>query len=61
MKKPFHITLKESRKALGLSQIKCAQLLEVPFRTYWDWERGISEPALITQEGALRRLAEVKP
>ena len=34
--------LKEARLRLGLTQKQMADALATPFRTYQDWERGVS-------------------
>lgn len=56
-KKQFRILLKSERVRLRVTQHQAAELLSIPFRTFCDWEYGITEPAIITQEGALARLA----
>jgi transcriptional regulator with XRE-family HTH domain len=54
----FGQRLKAARKRAGLTQEKAAAVLEIPSRTYWQWENdsGKSAPPPITQEGALARL-----
>jgi len=37
-----HTELKEARLLLGLTQTQMADALDPPFRTYQDWEGGIS-------------------
>ena len=54
----FPEKLRRARKARALSQAECAALLGVSFEAISKWERGITEPAAITQEGALARLAK---
>lgn len=61
MEKTFSEILREKRTALSLSQTQCAELLDIPFRTYCDWERGVTSPPVIAQEGALKRLEDRKP
>lgn len=56
----FPEQLKAERKRLDLTQAELAALLDVPARTYWEWESGKTTPYAITQEGALARLAKVK-
>lgn len=52
----FSEQLKSARKRLGFTQSEAAAILEIPARTYWEWEAGKTEPHKITQEGALARL-----
>lgn len=56
----FAEKLKADRKRLGLNQTESASLLGVSFEAVSKWERGLSTPPEITQEGALARLAKVK-
>lgn len=53
----FAEKLKAARERLGLTQAEAARLLDVSFEAVSKWERGLSTPAAITQEGALARLA----
>lgn len=57
---PFPEQLKAHRERLGLTQAELADLLDVPSRTYWEWEAGKTTPYAITQEGALARLSKAK-
>jgi len=52
----FAQQLKTARRSLALTQDELAALLEVPARTYWEWESGKTEPAKIAQEGAMARI-----
>lgn len=56
----FAETLKAERSGLGLTQAQAAELIDVPARTYWEWEAGKTTPYAITQEGALGRLRATK-
>jgi transcriptional regulator with XRE-family HTH domain len=56
----FPEQLKTQRERLGLTQAELAALLDVPARTYWEWESGKTAPHAITQEGALARLSKAK-
>ena len=56
----FSDQLKSERKRLGLTQAGAAALLDVPARTYWEWEAEKTTPYDISQEGALRRLSATK-
>lgn len=53
----FAEKLKAARERLGLTQAGAARLLDVSFEAVSKWERALSTPAAITQEGALARLA----
>ena len=56
----FSESLKSERWRLGLNQSEAAALLEVSFEALSKWERGLSTPAEITQEGAMARLKKAK-
>lgn len=56
----FSERLKSERERLGLTQAGAAALLDIPARTYWEWEAEKTTPYAITQEGALRRLSATK-
>lgn len=56
----FAEAIRKERKRLGLNQSEAAALLEVSFEAVSKWERGLSEPPKITQEGALARLLAMK-
>lgn len=56
----FASQLKSERTRLGLRQPEAAALLELPDRTYWEYENGKTVPHAIAQEGALARLAKLK-
>jgi len=57
----FAEQLKAERLRLGLTQPQAAEALGLSNRVYWDYENGKSVPEGITQEGALARLAKLKP
>ena len=53
--------IKETRNALGLTQIKVHELLGIPTRTQQDWEAGKRSPAPWLEEMIIReykRIAE---
>jgi transcriptional regulator with XRE-family HTH domain len=56
----FAEQLKTARKAAGLKQSAAAEVLGVSFEAVSKWERGLTTPAEITQEGALARLSAMK-
>lgn len=56
----FAAKLKSERKRLGLTQPEAAAFLDIPARTYWEWEHDKTQPPAIAQEGALVRLAAGK-
>lgn len=59
----FAVKLAMHRKRLGLTQAGAAALLGVGLRTYATWERDDDpkrRPHVLTQEGALARLAKTK-
>jgi transcriptional regulator with XRE-family HTH domain len=56
----FAETLKTERKRLRLTQAEAAGLLDVSFEAFSKWERGLSEPPAIAQEGALARMAKAR-
>ncbi|WP_295293742.1 helix-turn-helix transcriptional regulator [Veillonella sp.] len=49
----FRESLVKARKAAGLSQIQTARLLEMSYRNYNDWERGITSPPSYAQRAVL--------
>ncbi len=53
----FAKQLRKERERLKLTQMQLKELLEVSHEAVSKWERGISVPSKITQEGALARLA----
>lgn len=57
----FPEKLRDERKRLGLTQAGAAALLDTPSRTYWEWENNKTAPPAIAQEGAIARLAKLKP
>lgn len=60
-KMTFAKALKAERERLGINQTECSELLGVSFEALSKWERQLSTPSEITQEGALARLARTKP
>jgi transcriptional regulator with XRE-family HTH domain len=56
----FSDQLKKERKRLGITQAQVASMIEVPARTYWEWEAAKTTPYEITQQGALARLRATK-
>lgn len=56
----FSDQLKAERERLGLTQAGAASLLDVPARTYWEWEAAKTTPYAVTQEGCLARLRTTK-
>ena len=58
--KSFAAALKMHRDRLGLTQAEAATLLDVSHEAVSKWERGLSTPSAITQEGALSRLKFAK-
>ncbi len=56
----FAEQLRTEHHRLGLTQAQVADLLEVSFEIVSKWERELSAPAKITQEGALARLRKPK-
>lgn len=52
--------LKSERQRLGLSQAELARVLGVSFECISKWERKITTPPEITQEGAMARLRKMK-
>lgn len=56
----FDHQLKQERKRLGLNQTEAARLLDMSAEWVSKCERDLTVPLLITQEGALARLAKIK-
>ena len=59
----FADTLKQHRKRLRLTQEEAADLLDVGLRTFATWERDDDpkrKPHVLTQEGAVARLAKIE-
>lgn len=54
----FSAYLRAERARLGLTQLQLAQLLNVSFECVSKWERDLSIPATIAQEGAKARLSK---
>lgn len=57
----FSEKLKAERERLGLTQAEAAAALDVSFEAVSKWERSLSTPSVITQEGAIARLRALKP
>ncbi len=57
----FAAQLKAERQRLRLTQPEASAALDIPDRTYWEYENGKTVPPAIAQEGALARLAKLKP
>jgi transcriptional regulator with XRE-family HTH domain len=57
----FALRLKSERERLALTQAETAALLDVPARTYWEWEASKTTPYSVTQEGCLARLQAIHP
>lgn len=57
----FADQLKAQRARLGLTQAEAAAALDVSFEAVSKWERSLSTPSAITQEGAIARLRALKP
>jgi len=55
----FPAQIKAHRDRLSLTQAELAPLLEISPRALWQWEKG-KLPHILTQEGALARLAKIK-
>lgn len=56
----FAQRLKNERTRTGLTQEQTAHVLDQSKSIVEKWERGERTPTMITQEGALARLAKVK-
>ena len=57
----FAAKIKSERERLGLTQAEAIKLLgDISFEALSKWERGLSIPHEITQEGALARLRKAK-
>lgn len=46
----FNKLIKEFRKANNLTQKELAERLQVPFRTYQNWELGYNKPNKLTRK-----------
>lgn len=49
----FNKIIKEFRKANNLTQKELAERLQVPFRTYQNWELGYNTPTKLAQKSVL--------
>lgn len=56
----FADRLRNERQRLGITQAQAAEILDIPKRTYCEWELSNTTPYAITQEGALRRLSATR-
>lgn len=52
-------TIKEARKAAGLSQQKMADILEIPKRTIENWERGVNQPPRYVEKLIVEKLEAI--
>jgi DNA-binding transcriptional regulator YiaG len=58
--KSFKRLLAEARVALGLTKADVARRLEIPYRTYQNWELGYREPQSgFTRSAVLRQLEAI--
>jgi DNA-binding transcriptional regulator YiaG len=57
----FAKKIKSQRQRLGLTQAEAAVMLDVSKRALEQWEAGERTPLPVAQEGALARLAKIKP
>lgn len=57
----FATEIKATRERLGLTQAGAAALLQISKSALEKWENGTKEPKPLMQEGALARLAKLKP
>ena len=55
---PFSQLLRQWRKQFDLKQISAALFLEVPYRTYVDWELENRTPKKLTREAVEVRMAK---
>lgn len=51
--KDFNLILKQERRIASLNKTEAARLLEVPYRTFLDWERGTTAPPDYVQKAIL--------
>lgn len=58
----FAEKLRKERERLGITQHQLREILgdDVSFEAISKWERGLSEPFQIAQEGAMARLKKAK-
>lgn len=54
----FEDIIKSKRKELGLTQKEFAKKLNIPYRTYQDWENGRHQPTQILQTAVLKMIDE---
>ncbi len=52
------MTLKELRKQKNLTQVECAKYLEIPIRTYQNYETDITKQSTMKYMFMMRKLAE---
>ena len=52
----FSEQLKELRRELRITQAQAERILQVPHRTYQDWERGIATPPEYVQRLIIAQL-----
>lgn len=53
----FNKVIKEYRKANNLTQKELAERLQVPFRTYQNWELGYNVPSKLAQKSVINYIA----
>lgn len=58
MQKKFKDLIKSKRKAKGWTQKFISELLNVPYQTWSNWERGKCEPAKSHQAGILALMSD---
>lgn len=56
----FAEQLRGERKRLGITQQEAAEIIGASFDAVSKWERGLQEPAVFAQEGALARLKKLR-
>ena len=55
----FADQLKQERERLGITQAQAAAIVDVPKRTYVEWEMENTTPCAVTREGCLARLGKM--
>ena len=56
----FSLLLQSERARTGLTQAEAAAFLGISKSALGKWETGVKTPLLLTQEGAIARLAKLK-
>lgn len=54
------MTIKEARRAAGLSQAKMSALFEIPKRTIESWETGERKPPAYVEKLIVEKLMQMK-